>query len=101
MKNMKSENKFKYGEDKVLDKVKNYIESTYEQHYIGKDGLQIQDVFDMIDISEDFCRGAAIKYLIRYGQKDGKNPKDLMKCIHYITLMYHYSKFDKELDADI
>jgi hypothetical protein len=93
---MKSENKFKYGEDKVLDKVKNYIESTYEQHYIGKDGLQIQDVFDMIDISEDFCRGAAIKYLIRYGQKDGKNPKDLMKCIHYITLMYHYSKFDKE-----
>ncbi len=88
--------KFKYNEDKILEKVKDYIGSTYDQHYIGKDGLQIQDVFDMIDISEPFCRGAAIKYLIRYGEKEGKNPKDLLKCIHYIILMYHYRNFNKE-----
>ena len=68
---------FKYNEDKILEEVKKYIESTYEQHYIGKEGLQIQDVFDMIDISEEFCRGAAIKYLIRFGKKEGKkNPID-------------------------
>ncbi len=85
---------FKYNEDKILEEVKKYIESTYEQHYIGKEGLQIQDVFDMIDISEEFCRGAAIKYLIRFGKKEGKKKEDLMKCIHYVTLMYYYSGVD-------
>ena len=87
---------YKYNEDKVLEELRVYIESTYEQHYIGKkDGLQIQDVFDMIDISEPFCRGAAIKYLVRFGKKGGKNKKDLLKAMHYITLLYHYA-FDKE-----
>ena len=48
----------------------------------------------MKDISEEFCRGAAIKYLIRFGKKEGKKKEDLMKCIHYVTLMYYYSGVD-------
>ena len=87
---------FKYNEDKTLDEVRKYVESTYTEHYIGKDGLQIQDVFDMIDISEEFCQAAAIKYLIRFGRKEGKKKQDLMKCIHYVTLLYHYAGLDKE-----
>ena len=50
-----------------------------------------------IDIAEEFCRGAAIKYLIRFGKKEGKNEKDLLKCLHYVILMYHYCGFDKKL----
>ena len=82
---------FKYNEDKILKEVEEYIRDTYSQHYIGKDNIQIQDVFEQMEISEAFTRGAAMKYLFRFGEKNGKNKKDLMKCIHYVILLYHYA----------
>ena len=92
---MKSENgveklPFQYEEDKILEEVKEYIAGTYSEHY-GDQNIQIQDVFDQMGISEAFTRGAAIKYLFRFGKKDGKNRKDLLKCIHYCCLLYHYA----------
>ena len=81
---------FKYDEDKILEEVKEYIAGTYSEHY-GDQKIQIQDVFEQMKISEAFCRGAAMKYLFRFGKKEGKNPKDLLKCIHYVCLLYHYS----------
>lgn len=82
----------KYNEVEILDDLKKYIESTYGQHYVdNKQNIQIQDVFDSIGIAEDFARGCAIKYLIRFGKKEGKNPKDLMKAMHYMVLLYHYA----------
>ncbi len=83
---------FKYNELQILQELEDYIESTYGQHYVDVDkDIQIQDVFDSIGISEDFARGCAIKYLIRFGKKDGKNPKDLLKAMHYLVLVYHYA----------
>ncbi len=83
---------FKYNEDDTLKEVLEYIKSTYGEHYAGGDqNIQIQDVFDQMGISEAFTRGAAIKYLFRFGKKEGKNPKDLLKCIHYVCLLYHYA----------
>ena len=92
---MKSENRagkllFKYEEDKILEEVKEYIAGTYSEHY-GDQNIQIQDVFDQMEISEAFTRGAAMKYLFRFGKKEGKNRKDLLKCIHYCCLLYHYA----------
>ena len=92
---MKSENGagkllFQYEEDKTLAEVMEYIAGTYSEHY-GDQNIQIQDVFDQMGISEAFTRGAAMKYLFRFGKKDGKNRKDLLKCIHYVCLLYHYS----------
>jgi hypothetical protein len=92
---MKSENGagkllFKYNEDKILEEVKEYITETYSEHY-GDQNIQIQDVFDQMDIAEEFTRGAAMKYLFRFGKKEGKNKKDLLKCLHYVILLYHYS----------
>ena len=82
----------KYNEVEILGELETYIESTYGQHYVDNQrDIQIQDVFDSIGISEEFCRGCAIKYLIRFGKKEGKNPKDLMKAMHYIVLLYHYA----------
>tara|TARA_B100000085_G_scaffold176910_1_gene161200 strand:+ start:939 stop:1247 length:309 start_codon:yes stop_codon:yes gene_type:complete len=82
----------KYNEPEILQELEEYIESTYGQHYVdNRRDIQIQDVFDSIGISEEFCRGCAIKYLIRFGKKDGKNPKDLMKAMHYMVLLYHYA----------
>ena len=92
---MKSENEvrkllFKYKEDEILAEVMEYIAGTYSEHYGGQN-IQIQDVFDQMGISEAFTRGAAMKYLFRFGKKDGKNRKDLLKCIHYCCLLYHYA----------
>ncbi len=81
---------FQYNEDKILDEVKEYIAGTYSEHY-GDQKIQIQDVFDQMGISEEFTRGAAMKYLFRFGKKAGKNKKDLLKCVHYIILLYHYA----------
>ena len=81
---------FKYEEDEILKEVKEYIAGTYSEHY-GDQNIQIQDVFDQMGISEAFTRGAAMKYLFRFGKKNGKDRKDLLKCIHYVCLLYHYS----------
>ena len=81
---------FKYNEDDTLSEMMEYIVGTYSEHY-GDQNIQIQDVFDQMDIVEDFTRGAAMKYLFRFGKKEGKNKKDLLKCLHYVILLYHYS----------
>ena len=81
---------FKYNEDDTLTEVLEYIIGTYSEHY-GDQNIQIQDVFDQMGISEAFTRGAAMKYLFRFGKKNGKDRKDLLKCIHYVCLLYHYS----------
>tara|TARA_B100001564_G_scaffold246467_1_gene209084 strand:+ start:162 stop:512 length:351 start_codon:yes stop_codon:yes gene_type:complete len=89
---------FKYNEDLILDEVRDYIKSTYGEHYAGGGkNIQIQDVFEQMDISEEFTRGCAMKYLFRFGKKNGKNRKDLLKCMHYICLLYHYTFTGKDI----
>ena len=49
---------FKYNEDLILDEVRDYIKSTYGEHYAGGGkNIQIQDVFEQMDISEEFRIG--------------------------------------------
>ena len=83
-----NEDIMKYNEDEILKEIGEYIESTYSQHYStdGK-GLQAMDIFRNLDIDKDFCQANAIKYLIRYGKKEGKNRKDILKAIHYLILL--------------
>ena len=78
----------KYNEDKILKEIGEYIANTYGEHYsTTKEGMQAQDMLRHLDIDKDFCQANAIKYLCRYGKKDGKNRKDLLKAIHYIVLL--------------
>ena len=78
----------KYREDEILNEVKEYIESTYDQHYsTTEDGFQVMDMIKQLGIDKDFCQANAIKYLCRYGKKNGHNRKDLLKAIHYIVLL--------------
>ena len=81
---------YRYNEGAIIDELRDYVNKTYGEHY-ATEGFQIQDVFDQMGISAAFTRGAAIKYLFRFGKKEGKNPKDLLKCIHYCCLLYHYA----------
>ena len=78
----------KYNEEKILLEISQYIDGTYQQHYsTDEQGFQVQDMLRQLNIDKDFCQANAIKYLCRYGKKDGKNRKDLLKAIHYIVLL--------------
>ena len=69
----------KYNEDKIVKEILDYIKSTYGQHYsAGQDGFQVQDLFKTLNIGKDFCQANAIKYLCRYGKKNGHNRADLL-----------------------
>lgn len=85
----------KYDEKAILKEIENYIESTYGQHYVGKNEVQIQDLLHSIDIAVPFCQANAIKYLSRYGKKKGHNRLDLIKAVHYIILLLHFSDEEK------
>ena len=83
-----NEAKMKYKEDKIINEIKSYVESTYTQHYSTTDeGFQVQDILRHLDINKDFCQANAIKYLCRYGKKNGYNRNDLLKAVHYIILL--------------
>jgi len=82
---------YKYNEDQILKEISDYVLSTYQSHYVGKSEIQTVDVWDTLGSAETTCRDTAIKYLMRFGKKDGKNKKDLLKAAHYIVLLMHYS----------
>lgn len=80
--------KFKRGEDRLLQDALDHIAATYSQHYIGaKDAIQTIDVWEELGSLDTTARDTAIKYLMRYGKKGGKNKDDLLKAIHYIVLI--------------
>jgi len=81
----------KYNEKMSLMEIEEYIQSTYGEHYVGKGDFQIQDLLHSIDIAVPFCQANAMKYLSRYGKKKGFNRLDLLKAVHYIILLMHFS----------
>lgn len=82
---------YKFNEGQIMDKVKAYIDKTYAEHYSEKDGIQALDFIMSNSDSYDFLKGNVLKYTARYGKKDGHNPKDILKAIHYLVLLYHFS----------
>lgn len=91
---------YKYKEDKTLYEVLEYISSTYNQHYVGKKNIQTIDVWHTLGSVDSTLRDTAIKYLMRFGKKGGKNRKDLLKAIHYIILLMHFAYEDEEQNDD-
>lgn len=84
-------NSFKYNEDKTLKEIKEYVASTYRSHYANDNKTQTLDLIDSIGDAEAFSKANAIKYLSRFGKKDGKSKFDILKAIHYCILLYHFS----------
>lgn len=80
---------YKYHEDKAIEAIQQYVDSTYGQHYVGDGDVQTVDFWRSLGSLETTSRDTAIKYLARYGKKGGKNRKDLLKAMHYIILMMY------------
>lgn len=88
---------YKYNEDVNIDLIKNYIDNTYDQHYVGNKEIQTVDFWESLGSLSTTSRDTAIKYLARYGKKNGYNKKDLLKAIHYIILMmYAHDKIEDQ-----
>ena len=74
--------KYKYNEDTALKELSQYIDSTYDEHY-SKNKFQATEFIIDGGHGEGFCIGNILKYAQRYGKKNGKDRKDLLKVIHY------------------
>ena len=88
-----SKNRFwKYEEDLTLKEIRDYLSGTYKSHYTSQESkTQTLDLIESIGDAEPFCRSNAIKYLSRFGKKNGKSKLDILKAIHYCILLYHFS----------
>jgi len=90
----KDEIEYRYNEDIILQKIADYVKSTYDQHYVGNKEIQTVDFWASLGSLETTARDTSIKYLARYGKKNGKNEKDLLKAIHYIILMMYAKELE-------
>ena len=90
---MNNQNGFwKYEEDLTLKEIQDYLSGTYRAHYTSQESkTQTLDLIESIGDAEAFCRSNAIKYLSRFGKKNGKSKLDILKAIHYCVLLYHFS----------
>ena len=85
---------YKYHEEEILKDIEEYVSSTYQGHYTGTKHefrkVQTIDLMAARDIAPQFCQANILKYGSRYGSKDGRNKKDLLKVIHYAMLLLHF-----------
>ena len=97
MKNLKILKKlkidYKYGEDKTLVELLKYIDSTYDEHY-SKNKFQATEFIIDGGHGEGFCIGNILKYAQRYGKKNGKDRRDLLKVIHYGIIALYVNEME-------
>lgn len=87
---------WKYNEDKILKDVEDYVTTTYHGHYCGDSAgyadIQTIDLMAAKKLAAGFCQANILKYGSRYGNKNGRNKRDLMKVIHYAMLLLHFDE---------
>ena len=95
-KEIMSDSRNKYHEKEILKDVEEYVSRTYNGHYTGTKheyrNVQTIDLMASRDLASDFCQANILKYGSRYGSKDGRNKKDLLKVIHYAMLLLHFDE---------
>jgi len=79
---------FKFDELNTIREFLAYLSTIYRgHHYVGKNGVQVNDLLVANGVAPDFWRGNVIKYVARFGHKNGSNRKDLIKALHYLVLL--------------
>ena len=92
---LKSENvNYKYNEGNILAELREYIDSTYDEHY-SKNKFQATEFIIDGGHGEGFCIGNIMKYAQRYGKKNGKDRKDLLKVIHYGIIALYINEMEE------
>jgi hypothetical protein len=90
---------YKRNEDKIIEGIKAYVDETYSQHYMGSSNRDVVDDWEDCGIAKEAFQSNIIKYAKRFGKKDGDNPKDIMKIIHYsIFLLNELNKKKDDME---
>jgi hypothetical protein len=90
---------YKYNENKSLIELSEYINSTYFEHY-SKNKFQATEFIIDSGHGEGFCIGNILKDAQRYGKKNGKDRRDLLKVIHYGIIALYINEMEN-LDNEI
>ena len=88
---------YKYNENKALVELEKYINTTYDEHY-SKNKFQATEFIIDSGHGEGFCIGNIMKYAQRYGKKNGKDRRDLLKVIHYGIIALHINDMENSED---
>ena len=88
---------YKFNEEENINELKKHIDSTYDSHY-SKEQFQATEFIVDGGHGTGFCIGNIMKYAQRFGNKNGKNRKDLLKILHY-TMIALYN-LDMELNNE-
>ena len=97
MKKRKKMIEYKYNENKALVELEKYINTTYDEHY-SKNKFQATEFIIDSGHGEGFCIGNIMKYAQRYGKKNGKDKRDLLKVIHYGIIALHINDMENSED---
>ena len=89
---------YKRNEDKILEAIQQYIDTTYTAHYARGSGRDVVDDWEEMGIAKEAYLSNIVKYTRRLGKKEGWNPKDLMKIIHYSIFLIN--ELGRENDDD-
>jgi hypothetical protein len=87
--------KFRFDEDVNFQKVIDYVSGTYGEHYaheVNGKNIQVIDMWEGLGSLMTTSRDTSLKYISRFGRKNGYNEKDLLKAIHYILLMMYAAR---------
>ena len=60
-------------------------------HYAGTDDIELIDYLDAIDVAEGLSIANVMKYVGRFGKKNGKNKQDIFKAMHYLAYLYYFN----------
>lgn len=90
--------KYKRNEDKIVNKIQSYVDMTYSEHYATASGRDVIDDWEDCGIAKQAFQSNIIKYAKRFGKKDGDNPQDIMKIIHYCIFLLN--ELEKNNDND-
>ena len=86
---------YKYNEGELINQFKEYIDSTYNQHY-SQNNFQATEFIIDGGHGTGFCIGNVMKYAQRYNKKGSSKDarKDLLKVLHYALIQLYIH--DKE-----
>jgi len=88
---------YKFNEPELIRQLADYIDGTYDEHY-AKGRIQTTEFIVTNGDGVPFTRGNIIKYAQRYGRKDGRNRKDILKILHYALIMLHSHDYEDEIE---
>ena len=84
---------YKFNEKEYVEELLRVIDSTYTGHYSRQHFQATEFIIDG-GHGTGFCIGNIMKYAQRYGKKDGKNRRDLLKVIHYGIIALHVNEME-------